>query len=488
MSTPPPTPQSKSVAAGVPRRHPRIDSYKRTWYFLRRNTLAMFGLGVIAFFVILAIYAVTQPIPWYSLTPYCASDQTNPTTTLSTTSVLTISPNLPNGSYSFVVGAPSGYAANPSSGTITVAGTSVSTAISFTSTKTTTSTGGSGLTPAVAPAAATYGVTFLERGLAPQPGGTVNQWSVSMNYTSPSGCVSTEKIVCTYPQGSIPPGPNCYQTPTNNPSDIAPTINLAKLSAGPLPLGSLTLSPASPGFFNVLPSLIRGADWSLMISGSIVAAGASIGLMVGAVAGYFGGVVDETLMRLVDIFLSIPQVLFIIVVIAVVSQSTPHILGLSIGNTRILLLILGFMVTWWPFYGRIVRGQVLVVREQKYVEAARASGAGGGRIVRRHVLPNSVYPVFIQMSLDVGTIPLLLGVLIFLGFPIFPSLQFPEWGAISANSVADVVGFLNTCTSGPCVVPWWQILFPGLTVFLFAISVNFLSDGLRDALDPRLRR
>jgi len=152
-------------------------------------------------------------------------------------------------------------------------------------------------------------------------------------------------------------------------------------------------------------------------------------------------------------------------------------------------VITSFAVTWWPFYARLVRGQVLIVREQKYVEAARASGASSGRIVTRHIIPNSMYPVLVSVSLDVGTIPLLTGAIIFIGIQIYPSIYFPEWGSITAVAALNVIGlFLGQCETGPCILPWWQLFFPGLAVFLFAISVNFLSDGLRDALDPRLRR
>ena len=217
--------------------------------------------------------------------------------------------------------------------------------------------------------------------------------------------------------------------------------------------------------------------------------GAGIGLAIGAVSGYFGGVVDEVLMRFVDIMLSIPGLLFILIVIAVVSQLS--IFGDSL-TTRITFLILGFVVVWWPLYARIVRGQVLVTREQKYVEAAKASGATGGRIIRKHIIPNSVYPVFVQMSLDVGSVPLTIGALIFLGFTaIFPTVNFPEWGTLSALSVNPSV-LTSLLTSYelniPVFVPWWMMFFPGMMLFLFAISVNFISDGLRDALDPRLRR
>jgi peptide/nickel transport system permease protein len=130
---------------------------------------------------------------------------------------------------------------------------------------------------------------------------------------------------------------------------------------------------------------------------------------------------------------------------------------------------------------------VLVTREQKYVEASRASGAGSGRILRHHIVPNSIYPILVQLSLDVGTIPLGLGGLTFLGFHVFPSPNFPEWGSVTANSVSlNVISGLIQASPDP--FPWWQILFPGLTLFMYAISVNFLSDGIRDALDPRLRR
>jgi peptide/nickel transport system permease protein len=487
MSSPEPAAKPAATPRKVaPRPHPQLDSYKRTWYFLRRNTLALFGLGVLIFFIFVAIYAVTQPLNYYTMEPYCATNSSNPTLLTSQSANNSVpAPGLHNGTYSWQLLPVSGYTAIPTHGSITVAGKPVNVFIDFTPVKPSEPSSAppsSGLTPAVKPS---YAVTFFQAGL---PGQT--EWQVSMNYTSPNYCISTSNTICTYPQGSAVPGPGCYQTPPSNPSDIAPTINLAKFSAGPLPLGSLTLTPSiSNGFFSVYQGLLRGSDWSLLISTTIVGGGALIGLVVGAISGFYGGVVDEALMRIVDIFLSIPQILFVIVVIAVITQNNSSILGFSTADTHIFLLIIGFLVTWWPFYARVVRGQVLVVREQKYVEAARAAGAGKGRIIRRHIIPNSIYPVFIQMSLDVGTIPLLIGVLVYLGFNLFNSPYFPEWGAISANSVLQLQLFLDTCTQATgCIIPWWQILFPGLVLFFYAISVNFLSDGLRDALDPRLRR
>jgi len=233
--------------------------------------------------------------------------------------------------------------------------------------------------------------------------------------------------------------------------------------------------------------LVKGTDWSLTLSVLIVVPGAFAGLVAGVVAGYYGGLTDEIVMRLTDIFLSVPGILLVIVVILAGAEA-----GISGFTNRILLMVGAFLVTWWPFYARIVRGQVLVVREQKYVEAARASGAGQGYIIRKHIIPNSVYPVFVQMSLDVGTIPLTIAAIVYIGFPIFPNVLWPEWGSIAAESTITLPDLLQECAilgnSGSCPFPWWQLLFPGLALFLFAISVNFMADGLRDALDPRLRR
>ncbi len=362
----------------------RVDQYKRSWNILRQNTLALVGIGILVGMAFTAIYALTQPIPWYQLTLYCASNQSN---------------------------------------------------------------------------------------------------------GSASDCLTSLPSVCTYPAGSLPPHPGCYQTPSAYPSVIPPTITWNPPSAGPLPFGSLTLEGGLPYFYNTFQGLLRGSDWSLMFSVTIVGAGALIGLVLGGLSGYFGGVLDEVIMRLTDTFLAVPGLLLIIVFITAIQFSVHSLFGLDETETLILILIIGFVITWWPFYTRVVRGLVLVVREQKYVESARASGARTGRILRRHILPNSLYPVWIQFALDVGTVPLGIGAINFLGFQILPTVDFPEWGAITALSAMDVTNYLTTCQlpSG-CIIPWWQLLFPGLMLTLFALSVNFLGDGLRDALDPRLRR
>ena len=368
---PPPTPAIVRSRSSRPR--PRLDQWKRSWHLLRRNTLALVGLGVLLTLLGIALFASTLPIPWNEMSPYC----------------------------------------------------------SFRA----------------------------------------------------AGCT----YVCTY-SGGAPPGPNCYPVNANFPSFIPPTLSVGT-GAGQLPLGSLAQSPSSPIYYNLLSGILRGADWSLAIAFLIVVSAAGIGILVGGASGYFGGAVDESLMRVVDMFLSIPSLLFVIITATVFSTFT--IPGLTLLASRVLLLCLAFIVVTWPLYARIVRGQVLVVREQKYVEAARASGARGPRVLFRHILPNSVYPVFIQMSLDFGGIPILVGALAFLGFNLFglsTTQVFPEWGSLSAYSVNQFGAVFSACSIGACVLPWWQILFSGSMLFLLAISVNFFADGLRDTLDPRSRR
>ena len=373
-----PPPEKTVAGRPPPRRHPQIDQLKRTWYFLRKNSLAMVGLSILILFVFVALASFGYPAPGAKMTLYCGTYQ-----------------------------------------------------------------------------------------------------------SSAQNCVK----VCTYaPPAPAPTNVTCYSVSPLQKSLVPPTFTVSPLSLGPLPLGSLAPDPSTGLFYSIAAGLIKGAPWSLGISVSIVGSGAVIGLFLGAVAGLKGGYFDEAVMRFTDIFLSIPGLLLVLVLLAVLSA--------TLGNSltflgRIGILIGAFVVTWWPFYTRIVRGQVLVTREQSYVEAARASGASTGRLLLRHIIPNSMYPVFVQMSLDVGTVPLLLGVIVYLGFPIWPSAPFPEWGTISAYSVLNLENLVLVCAgvSGAiCYFPWWQILFPGLTVFLFAISVNFLSDGIRDALDPRLRR
>lgn len=194
----------------------------------------------------------------------------------------------------------------------------------------------------------------------------------------------------------------------------------------------------------------------------IIVVGASIfGTLLGALASYIGGVFDEAILRITDIFLAFPALVLALVFAAM--------LGRSIPTLRLALLLV-----WWPPYVRLMRGQILSEKGKAYVEALRALGAGHLRILFRHIIPNSIYPILVQATLDFGGVILTFSALMFLGFSPTPSL--PELG----NLAADGYGHMFDAP--------WLIIFPGLTMLLIALAFNLVGDGLRDVLDPRLRR
>jgi peptide/nickel transport system permease protein len=193
----------------------------------------------------------------------------------------------------------------------------------------------------------------------------------------------------------------------------------------------------------------------------IVLAGAAIGTIIGVMAAYWGGYLDETLMRFTDIFLSIPYLPFAIAV--------GFFLGRALNDISLALAIV-----WWPLYARYARGQALSIKENAYVEASKASGVGSLGIMIRHIVPNVLTPIFVQVSLDLGTIVQVFAGLTFIGFASQNILQ-PELGTLISN------GFQYAVTAP------WVVLFPGLAILIFAIGMNLFGDGLRDALDPKGR-
>ncbi len=186
-----------------------------------------------------------------------------------------------------------------------------------------------------------------------------------------------------------------------------------------------------------------------------------IGMFVGAVAGYFGGWIDNLLMRVTDLVLTIPAIPVLLTVAALYGQ----------GNEWRVTLILAFF--FWSPLARIIRGSFLSLREKEYVEAAKAAGAGDFRIMFRHMLPNSLGPIVVNGTLTVGTAILVEAVLSFLGFGIQPPT--PALGALVTEG-----------QDNPSA--WWLTVFPGMTLVLIVLCVNFVGDGLRDALDPTQRR
>ena len=186
-----------------------------------------------------------------------------------------------------------------------------------------------------------------------------------------------------------------------------------------------------------------------------------IGLFIGGIAGYFGGWTDNLLMRVTDLVLTLPALPVLLTAAALLGQ----------GNEWRVTLILAFF--FWTGLARIIRGSFLSLREKEYVEAARAAGAGNFRIMFRHMLPNSLGPIVVNATLTVGTAILVEAALSFLGFGIQPPT--PALGAL-----------VNEGQDNPQA--WWLTVFPGLTIVLIVLCVNFVGDGLRDALDPTQRR
>ena len=210
---------------------------------------------------------------------------------------------------------------------------------------------------------------------------------------------------------------------------------------------------------DILARLIYGTRISLQVGLVAVGIAATLGTTVGLAAGYYGGWVDSVLMRTVDVFLAFPVIVLAIGIIAV--------LGPSLGN---VVIALGLVA--WTTYARVVRGQVLVLRELDFVHAARAMGVGDWRILTRHILPNTLAPIIVLATVGMATAIIAEAALSFLGLGVQPPT--PSWGTM----LNEGRGFLRTA---PHIST-----FPGLAIMLTVLGFNFLGDGLRDALDPRL--
>jgi peptide/nickel transport system permease protein len=210
---------------------------------------------------------------------------------------------------------------------------------------------------------------------------------------------------------------------------------------------------------DILSRLLHGGETSLWLGALVVILGGALGLAIGVTAGYYGGLVDEVLMRLADIVLAFPVIVLAIAVAAG--------LGSSERNAVISLL-----VVWWPTYARLGRGLALGIKEQEYVTAARALGQGTPGILRRAIVPNMISAVVVYATIDLGNAITTLAALSFIGVGVPPNT--PEWGIMISQGAANFD-------------QWWISVFPGLALFSVIMGCNFFGDGLRDALDPRAR-
>ncbi len=214
---------------------------------------------------------------------------------------------------------------------------------------------------------------------------------------------------------------------------------------------------------DVLSRLLVGGRLSISIGFVVVAITASVGLVYGAIAGYYGGWIDETMMRIVDTIFAFPGLVLALVIVAVLGRGYWQ-------------LVLAFSLFGWAGYARLIRGEVLSVKEHEYVLAARAIGASDRSIIFRHVVPNAIAPLIVQASLSVGTVVIGVAALGFLGLGFE---QAPEWGTM-------LNGARETIIPGPGgEIYWWATVFPGLAIFLFVMAMNMIGDGINDALDTR---
>ncbi|MDR3258196.1 MAG: ABC transporter permease [Fusobacteriaceae bacterium] len=212
---------------------------------------------------------------------------------------------------------------------------------------------------------------------------------------------------------------------------------------------------------DIFARIVHGARVSLKVGLISVSLSIIWGGTLGSIAGYYGGRLDNTIMRIMDIFLAIPSILL---AIAIVSALGPNMINLMVAIS----------ISSVPRYARIVRASVLTIRDQEFVEAARAIGASNARIIYRHIIPNVLAPVIVQGTLGVASAILSTAGLSFIGLGIQPPA--PEWG----NMLSGGRQYLRTA--------WWVTTFPGVTIMITIFALNLLGDGLRDALDPRLKQ
>jgi peptide/nickel transport system permease protein/oligopeptide transport system permease protein len=224
---------------------------------------------------------------------------------------------------------------------------------------------------------------------------------------------------------------------------------------------------------DLLARVVNGARVSLVIAFLSTALAVGIGMVMGVVAGFFGGWVDSVIARAMDIFLAFPLLVFAIALVGVVPSSA---FGLSGNSLRIglLIFVIGFFA--WPYMGRIIRGQTLSLREREFVDAARSLGARGPYILFRELLPNLVGPILVYSTLLIPTNILFEAALSYLGVGIIPPT--PSWGGMISDAVNNGIYSVD---------PMYMII-PGLAIFITVMAFNLFGDGLRDALDPKSSR
>jgi len=209
---------------------------------------------------------------------------------------------------------------------------------------------------------------------------------------------------------------------------------------------------------DMLSRVIIGARPALVVSLLVVGLAMLIGVPLGALAGYRRGRLDAVIMRITDLFLAFPPLLLAMAIVAALGPGLDH-------------AALALAISWWPWYARLARGTATSLRERPFIEAARSIGVGDATILRRHVVPNSITPILVQATIDIGTVILAAGSLAFLGLGASPPT--PDWGLMVAEGRTYILD------------QWWLSAFPGLAIFVVVLAFNLVGDLLLDLLDPR---
>lgn len=237
--------------------------------------------------------------------------------------------------------------------------------------------------------------------------------------------------------------------------------------AEPKPPSSEHLMGTAEGQYDIFYGVVWGTRTAFRVGLIVTLSACTIGILVGAFAAYYGGLVDEILMRVVDIFYTLPF-LVAAMVLAVV-------LGRSLTNSMIALICFT-----WMGYARVLRSEILRIKEIDYTQAARAVGAGNLRILVRHIVPNALYPVFVMVSMNIGSMVIAVSTLSFLGLG--AELGYADWGQMISLARNWMLG-----TAGDASAYWFTVVCPGVPIVLFVLAWNLVGDSLRDVLDPRMR-
>jgi peptide/nickel transport system permease protein len=258
---------------------------------------------------------------------------------------------------------------------------------------------------------------------------------------------------------------------------IAPTPK-GQFNPYMIPRAGYSPTPQSPsddhifgttqGQYDIFYGVIWGTRTAFQIGVIVIVFVLLIGITLGSIAGYFGGIIDDLVMRITDIFLAFPPLILAMAITIAVGPS-------------ITTIILALVIVSWPSYARLIRGDILSIREEDFIKASRGVGSSHIRIILRHILPNSIYPVLIMASLDIGAVVLAASALSFLGLGVPEG--YADWGQMISFSRNWIVG-----TASNPFAYWYTVAIPGMFIFLFVLSWNLLGDAFRDILDPRLTR